>query len=175
MSGKIIWFQVCKKTYLCTVCSVFHNLVLSISSSKRKCSWYLHYIICLTALRENIKWPTNLKKSASVWCSKLSCLSELSWEFTTILCSSEISYNIVCCQNKSLGNWQGDQRMTSVIWRVVCLLERFPRKSLHFPGSNIKSYSARPAIFFGFSSKQEFGKSPVVNLIRICWVTARQF
>ncbi len=52
--------------------------------------------------------------------------------------------------------------MKSVIWKVACMLERFPHKSLHFPGSNIKSYSARPAIFFGFSSKQELGKSPVV-------------
>lgn len=55
------------------------------------------------------------------------------------------------------------------------MLERFPHKSLHFPGSNIKSYSARPAIFFGFSSKQELGKRPVVTLIGIYWLTTRQF
>lgn len=81
---------------------------------------------------------------------------------------------VVCFQNKSLGNWQEDQRMKSVIWKVVCMLERFLHKSLHFPGSNIKSYSEGQAIFFGFSSKQEFGASPVVTLIRIYCLTASQ-
>lgn len=73
---------------------------------------------------------------------------------------SEISYNAVCFQNKSLGNWQEDQRMKSVIWKVVCMLQRFLQKSLHFPGSNIKSYSARPAIFFGISVQTRIWKKP---------------
>lgn len=42
-------------------------------------------------------------------------------EFTTIFfCSSEISYDIVCLQNKSLGNWQGDQRMECVWFGKWC-------------------------------------------------------
>lgn len=76
------------------------------------------------------------------------------------ICLSEISCYNVHFQNKSLENWQGHQSMKSVIRRVVCTLHRFLQKSLDFPGSNIKSYSARPAIFFGFVSKERAWKEP---------------
>lgn len=63
--------------------------------------------------------------------SSLFCLSDVSWKFTTLFCLIEISFDIFCIQNKKKwGNWHGDQRMKSVIWKAVCMLERFRTASL---------------------------------------------
>lgn len=77
----------------------------------------------------------------------------------------------VCFHNKSLGNWQGDQRMKSVIWRVVCMDERLQRNSPYFPGSNIKSYSFRPYFgdfFIQTTIWKETSSSPHQDLLVKC-------
>lgn len=75
---------------------------------------------------------THTKSYRLVWCSSLVCLSVRSWVYHHLLHKPDFIRH-VCFHNKSLGNWQGDQRMKSVIWRVVCMDERLQRKSPYFP------------------------------------------